>query len=66
MNSGYFRGAKERNEQRDKFFADPKKVKKIADLISVAATALSELEKEVKYPFTDSTVVTNLINPSKY
>ena len=65
-NAGYFRGAKERNEQRDKFFADSKKVKKIADLISVAATALSELEKEVEYPFTDSTVVTNLVHSPKY
>ena len=66
MNSCYFRGAEERNEQRDKFFADPKKVKRIADLISVATTALSELEKEVEYPFADSTVVTNLIHSPKY
>ena len=65
-NSCYFRGAKERNEERDKFFADSKKVKKIADLISIAATTLSELEKEVDYPFTDRSVVTNLINPPKY
>ena len=65
-NSCYFRGAKERNEQRDKFFADPLKQKKIADLISVAATALSELEKEVEYPFTDRSVVTNLVHPPKY
>lgn len=65
-NPCYFRGAKERNEERDKFFADPKKVKRIADLISVAATALSELEKEVEYPFTDRSVVTNLVHPPKY
>ena len=54
------------SEQRDKFLADPKKVKRIADLISVATTALSELEKEVEYPFADSTVVTNLIHSPKY
>ncbi len=66
MNPCYFRGAKERNEERDKFFADAKKVKRIADLISVATTALSELEKEVQYPFADSTVVIDLIHPPKY
>jgi hypothetical protein len=66
MNSCYFRGAKERNEERDKFFANPLKQKKIADLISIAATALSELEKEVEYPFTDRSVVTNLVRPPKY
>ena len=65
-NSCYFRGAKERNEERDKFFSNPLQQKKIADLISIAATALSELEKEVDYPFTDRSVVTNLVHPSKY
>ena len=65
-NSCYFRGAKERNEERDKFLSNPLQQKKIADLISIAATALSELEKEVDYPFTDRSVVTNLINPPKY
>ena len=41
-------------------------LKRIADLISVATTPLSELEKEVEYPFSDSTVVTNLIHSPKY